>query len=108
MMKTMTQNKLKRIVVLFLVAAMFLSIAVPCFAASTDETIYINTAEDLVELSKNCSYDKWSTGKTIILSNDISLKNVEFEPIPCFSGTFDGQGYTISDLEIDGSYYPAG
>ena len=108
MMKTMTQNKLKRIVALFLVAAMFLSIAVPCFAASTDETIYINTAEDLVELSKNCSYDKWSIGKTIILSNDISLKGVCFEPIPCFSGAFDGQGYTISDLEIDGSYYPAG
>lgn len=76
----------------------------------TEETekLYIYTAADLIWLGEQCAYDKWSVGKTIVLMNDISLKGTGFEPIPYFSGTFEGQGYTISDLELDGSYYPAG
>lgn len=104
----MMQNNLKRIAALFLIAAMCLGIAVPYMAAPEDDTIYIRTAEDLAELSKNCGYDKWSEGKTVVLSNDISLKDVEFEQIPYFAGTFDGQGYTISDFEIDEKLYPSG
>lgn len=73
-----------------------------------EDKIYIYTAADLVWLGEQCAYDKWSVGKTIVLMNDISLKNTDFEPIPYFSGTFDGQGYTILDFELDGSYYPAG
>ena len=107
-MKTMMQNKIKRIAALFLVAVMCLGIAAPYMAAPEDDSIYISTAEDLIEISKNCAYDKWSEGKTIVLSNDISLKDVEFEQIPYFAGTFDGQGYTIFDYEIDQKLYPAG
>lgn len=107
-MKTMMQNKLKKFAALFLIAAMCVGITAPYVAAPQGEIIYINTPEDLVELSKNCKYDKWSVGKTVILSNNISLTEVEFEPIPYFAGVFDGQGYTISDFELDGSYEPAG
>lgn len=107
-MKTMMQNNGKRIAALFLVAVMCLGITVPYMAAPEDDVIHINTVEDLVELSENCGYDKWSAGKMVVLSSDISLKGVEFEQIPYFAGTFDGQGYTISDFEIDKKLYPAG
>jgi len=44
-------------------------------------------------------------GKTIKLGNDIDLGNHPFAPITngtgkAFAGTFDGQGYTISNLKI--------
>ena len=75
---------------------------------TAENVIYIRTPQELVELSKNCGYDEWSEGKKIVLANNISLKDVDFEPIPYFAGTFDGQGYTISDVEVSGNYQPAG
>ena len=104
----MTKNNFKKMVALFLVAAICLEAVAPCAVVAKDNTLYISTPEDLVQLSKNCRYDEWSINKKIILLNDISLKEVDFEAIPYFAGTFDGQGYTISDFEIDGSVSPAG
>lgn len=107
-MKTMKHRKLHNIAALFLIVAMNLGMAVPCMANQDENTIYIRTPEDLVHLSENCAYDEWSEGKTVVLSDDISLAGVKFEPIPYFAGTFDGNGYTISDFKVDGIYYPAG
>lgn len=56
-----------------------------------------------MELSRRCSLDSWSRGKTVVLSADLDLSDVEFSSIPTFGGTFDGQGYTISGLTITGS-----
>ena len=97
----MTKNNFKIIVALFLVAAICLGTVAPCAVVAKDNTVYISTPEDLVQLSKNCRYDEWSIDKKIVLLNDISLKETDFEAIPYFAGTFDGRGYTISDFEID-------
>ena len=70
----------------------------PAFAADADE-IHIQTAEDLIELSRNCSLDTWSDGLSVILDNDLSLSDVDYDPIPIFNGRFDGGGHTIYDLE---------
>lgn len=80
----------------------------PLVSQAADETIYINTAEDLIDLAKKCSYDAWSIGKTVILNEDISLLGIDFAPIPSFSGIFDGNHHTISGLKILGAYSPAG
>ena len=72
----------------------------PVFAADTDE-IHIQTAEDLIELSRNCSLDTWSDGLSVILDNDLSLSDVDYDPIPIFNGRFDGGGHTIYDLSLD-------
>ena len=37
----------------------------------------------------------------IELATDIDMKDVEFTPIPSFSGTFDGKNYSIYNLYID-------
>lgn len=101
--------KLKALISFSLVVVLCLGFAVPISASNQDsDVIYISTANDLVELSNNSTYDKWSLGKTVVLMNDISLKGVDYKPIPYFSGIFDGQGYEISDFEVDGRYYPAG
>lgn len=37
----------------------------------------------------------------IELATDIQMKDVEFTPVPSFSGTFDGNNYSIYNLHID-------
>lgn len=64
-------------------------------------TIYIDTVEDLMKLSDNCSLDTYSQNKTVKLKNNLSLSGYDFVPIPTFGGTFDGCGYTIKDLSIN-------
>ena len=86
---------------ILLIFALLLSLAAPVGAAGS--RITIRTPEDLVELSRRCSLDSWSRGKTVVLSADRDLSDVEFSSIPTFGGTFDGQGYTISGLTITGS-----
>lgn len=81
----------------------------------------ISTAEELAGLASlvNSGEEDFS-GKTIILSGDIDLKNIEWTPIGyidedtdltadeysyenVFRGSFDGNGHTISNLKIDKS-----
>lgn len=71
-----------------------------------DGIIYIHTAKDLCALSDSCAYDAWSRGKTVLLTADISLRGVDFEPIASFSGTFNGGGHTISGLTLTGLALP--
>lgn len=80
----------------------------PAFATGTSDTISIATAEELVSLSKKCSLDTWSQGKTVLLTADISLSGIDYEPIPTFGGTFDGGGHTITGLSVTGKAAPAG
>lgn len=68
--------------------------------------IYITSPEELINLSKECSNDAYSVDKLVILKNDINLSGYEFSPIPVFSGIFDGNGCTISgiDITVSGSF----
>ena len=87
--------------VILLIFALLLSLAAPVGAAGS--RITIRPPEVLGELSRRCSLDSWSRGKTVVLSADLDLSDVEFSSIPTFGGTYDGQGYTISGLTITGS-----
>ena len=93
-----------RSVAWLLSVVLFLSAMAPAALAEEEQqVISISTAEELVQLSKNCSLDSWSQGKTIRLEKDISLSGVDYQPIPTFGGTFEGQGHTISGLNISAS-----
>jgi len=99
----MKRNKTAlRVVALLLAAILALSLLSPALAAGSADTIYIDTPQDLVELSRKCSLDTWSQGKTVYLRQDISLDGVNFDPIPTFGGTFEGGGHTISGLTLTG------
>lgn len=54
---------------------------------------YISTVEDLETISKNSS-------DNILLYNDIDFCGKEWKPIDTFSGIFDGDFHTISNLTI--------
>ena len=74
---------------LLMAVTLLFTLAAPA-ALATESTVTIKTAEDLAELSRNCTLDTWSQGKTVILENDLDLHGVDFTPIPTFSGTFPG------------------
>lgn len=72
------------------------------------ETIYIQNEEDFFEFAKNCTLDTWSVDKMVILQTNLDLSETVFEPIPTFGGTFDGQGYCISGIELTQELAPSG
>lgn len=106
-----------RIVALALCGLLVLGLALTAFADEvkteeiTDETaeeviyggiIAINTLEDFLNFAEFCRLDSYSLGLCVTLETDIDLTDVEFEPIPIFCGTFEGNGHTISGLNITG------
>ena len=98
------KRKTNKLLSLLLATVLFFSLLPPVsLAAGNANTIYLRTAADLVELSRNCTLDSWSQGKTVYLEADIDLTGVDFAPIPTFGGTFEGQGHTISGLSLTGS-----
>lgn len=103
----------KRLLSLFLCLIVLVGIAVPAMA-DNDEVqevpavteIKIFTAEEFLSFAESCRLDSFSQGLVVSLENDIDLSGISFEGIPLFSGTFEGNGHTISGLSItvDGSY----
>lgn len=96
-------NKLHKVAAWALTLLALVSLLAPALAAGGSGTVQVQTVEDLIALSKNCALDRWSQGKTVVLKADLDLTGSEFAPIPTFSGTFDGQGHTITGLSITGS-----
>ena len=71
---------------------------------------HISNANDLIQFSKNVNSGTSYSGTTVFLDADIDFSggfSGKFEPIGTddsnFQGTFDGQGYTISNLAINSS-----
>lgn len=64
-------------------------------SASSAQHVIVSTATELAQ---------WGgvdfTG-TIELANDIDMTGVEMKPIKSLNGTFEGNGYTISNLELN-------
>lgn len=89
--------KIKKAVSIAVLLALLCSIAIPA-ATAEGETIHISTAEELSAFAQSCTLDGYSEGLTVVLDNDIDLTGVEFYPIPTFSGTFEGGGFTISNM----------
>lgn len=79
----------------------------PLGALAEEETgvIRLNDAEDLVRLAENCRLDSWSRDKIVYLDADIDLSGTGFGGIPSFGGRWEGQGHTVSGLNLtaDGS-----
>ncbi len=69
----------------------------------------ISSAEGLVEFANSVAEGNSYKGMTVVLADDIDMKDVAWEPIAWdhtsgigFAGTFDGQDHTIKNLTIVG------
>lgn len=95
-------KRIKQWTSILLTAVLLLSLTAPA-RWQADSTVTVRTVDDLVELSRKCTLDTWSQGKTVILDADLDLSGTDFSPIPTFGGTFQGNGHRISGLSITGS-----
>ena len=64
------------------------------------EEIHIKSVNDFKMFAGNCRLDTWSQNKKVYLECDLDLTGGSFVSIPTFGGYFDGQGHTVSGLEI--------
>ena len=65
--------------------------------------ISLHTPIQALEVKEVYTVDDWlsiDVGDTVLLMNDLDFGGVDYSPIPLFSGTLDGQGYTIKNIEI--------
>ena len=66
--------------------------------------ISLHTPIQALEVKEVYTVDDWlsvDVGDTVLLMNDLDFDGVDYGPIPLFSGTLDGQGYTIKNLTIN-------
>ena len=78
----------------------------PSWMLSDASTIYITTAQQLKQLADEVNAGDSKSGKTYLLANDIDLSVYPnwspigtYSQVSCpFSGVFDGQNHTISNL----------
>lgn len=94
----------KRILSLLLCLLLMVTAAMPVSAAKKKtvekEPVIIQTTADLLAFAENCRLDTYSEALTVTLEEDLDLTGVEFMPIPSFSGTFEGNGHSISGLIV--------
>lgn len=94
----MRKRFLSIILSLFLLTGM----ALPVLAEETTVQLSISTADEFLAFAENCRLDSYSQNLSVCLEKDIDLGGSAFEPVPIFSGSFDGKGHTISGLSITG------
>lgn len=80
------------------------------FVNNAGDTYYVYSANGLKAIADmtNAQIEVYPfTGKTVLLMNDIDLGGMEWTPIgnnkftrTIFTGTFDGQGYTVSNFKV--------
>ena len=97
--------KKKRVMALLLAVLLAAGIAIPA-AAADNQVIHIVTAEDLRTFARNCQLDSYSVGLSALLDEDIDMGGEAIQPIPSFSGAFNGNGHSITNftLATDGSH----
>ena len=98
-------NKTKcKITAAVLVILLMCNLIIPCvYVFAQSNTITISSKKDFVKFARNCTLDTWSQGKVVNLTCDIDFEKSDFSPVPTFGGTFNGNGYTISGINILGS-----
>ena len=90
----------KRIITLCLCICILLTLAVPVSAQEGGEKLTILNRKTFLRFAENCRLDSYSRGLTVVLETDLDLTGIEFDGIPIFEGSFEGNGHTISGLEL--------
>lgn len=76
---------------------------VNAFSSARASTINIGNANQLIEFAAKINNGTYSQDTNVILTSNIDMEGENWKPIDNYSGTFDGQGYTIQNLTINGS-----
>ncbi len=92
------KKKIKTIISFCLSFYIFTNLILPAHGAENE--LHIKTAAELIEFAEKCRLDNYSKNLKIYLDNDIDLSDTDFNGIPIFCGTFEGNGHIISGVNI--------
>lgn len=80
---------------------LILALLVPLGVHAQEETVLkLQSEEDFLRFAESCRLDTYSLGLTVKLACDLDLTGLDFEGIPTFSGTFEGNGFRITGLSL--------
>lgn len=94
-----------RIITALLCLCLLLSAALPAAAQEQEPQttrLSISTVQRFLSFAEKCRLDSYSRNLVVSLETDLDLTDVEFQGIPIFCGTFEGNGHTISGLRLSG------
>ena len=72
------------------------------FGKNLNDEYVITSVEGFKYFANSVNSGNKYANETILLETDLDMKDVEFDPIMKFGGTFDGQNKVISNLTIEG------
>ncbi|MBO5224058.1 MAG: hypothetical protein J6C23_06080 [Clostridia bacterium] len=73
---------------------------------TSEKKIVINSVADFVEFADSVNAGNAYSGWNVFLNTNIDLDGANWAPINGFKGTFNGQGYEVSDfvVNVDGNF----
>lgn len=95
-------NKIGQRLFAVVICLCMLACCLPAVQAQTD-WIDISSVEAFLTFAEDCRLDSFSRDKSFRLTADLDLTATEFDGIPIFCGTFDGNGHKITGICIDGA-----
>ena len=101
-------RKASRVLCVLLSFVLLCSFAPEAYAQDTGNVLRIISVDGFLNFAENCRLDSYSQDLTVILCNDIDLTGTDFAGIPIFCGSFQGNGHTISGLDLKGPGSGAG
>ncbi|MBQ8818327.1 MAG: hypothetical protein IJZ83_07100 [Clostridia bacterium] len=94
---------MKKLISCFILCAMLLTV-IPFSVSANTTVIEIGTPDEMVAFGEALVEGAYATGDNIVkLTDNIDMDGKTWAGKGTFSGTFDGQGYTISNLTITGT-----
>lgn len=90
----------KRFICMILCLIIVFGSALSVNAQEQKDIYYILNTDRFLEFAENCRLDSYSEGLTVMLCRDIDLSDTGFTGIPIFSGTFEGNGHTVTGLQL--------
>ena len=92
---------MKKALSLLITAAMLVAMfAVTVPAAFAAESVNVGTADELIDVVNQINAGSLAADTNITLTADIDLTGKAWKPIKVYSGTFDGNGKTITGASI--------
>ena len=92
---------MKKRLSMFLALLLLLPMLLPLGASAQEpERILLDSREAFLAFAEACCEESYSLGRVFELSCDIDLLGTDFEPIPYFAGTLEGNGHTVRGLRL--------
>lgn len=92
---------MKKISKILLAILLVVSVSTINIAAETaDDTLHISTIKQWNKLAEDCSLDSYSKNLKVVLDKDLEFDDDNFDSIPYFQGSFDGQGHKLKGIKL--------